>query len=1073
MSVFTLTSGTDNFLGSPTTADYFRTTVANLDSSNSLNANGGGKGALNFLDSGTILASQFGPGISGINIINLTQNGTTLFLDNQILNQTSTSATPGNLRVNAPAAGGAIVDATAVGDPSAPLLMHNYQLAFFGGTGSDTLIVTADTINNNAFRFYGQGGDDTLLVEGGGSVDLNNSVFFATKIQVTLDGTDQFFVQMRDGGGVINMGGSSDTVVIGGVKGVDTFNFGAAGQIATGGTGTNFYNFDSSTFCGSSVQGAGYYNTVDFNGGGIFSIGDDWGLNLSGVQAIRIDSSDTALFVDDWNSYKISAGNGNNVFDLHSAGGHTVLTSGNGMNDVILGCSTQKITLGTGVNNVFVSEHDLKSWSVLNGGSGDSNTLIVTPGSCDPFYSLDPANGHQITTTFDEYGPACPDGCWVHMGQHVVGFSVVDFSYFLKHARFVANDTAGLTVYGSTNGGDCVVLNATSQNYDGNHNYFDGPTCSNTVVLNAGGLDAGVMLNGGFESDCNTLVLAQAGTYNFPGATISNFLNVKVESTDTNLQLDNNGTGSNGGYIVKIDAHCDAAINDAIIGGAGDDIFNICSSADSVAFTGLLNGGGGTNELNINHGNVDLTGMVLSNLASIDINSADASLVLTSAQITALNAQPSGFTLSDDVGADLTIDVSGTSFNLADLHLENFGSSGIAIVANNLGDTIYGNNEVAGPVLIELGHDSTHSDWVNAGSNATTVVAAADSGINSVLIAGDGNDTFRFGTDGQTMVTQDSILGPSTGFLTVEVVDGATVDFTGAYLQGVEKLTIDANATAIFTLGELQALPTLTLNPGLVIDPPAGATLDVIADNNVSNTLVDSDLLTFSGSVVVDVTGVNNVGPLPGVVVDVSGVSIASDVTVLANDSGFETIKLGDGAKNVVVGTGVNDIIGGATGTQHAIFNADKTSFDIFDSAGAISVLDFHANVNLEGATFTVHGSPSFPLDVTANIDEGKTVTIAAADVSGIHSGLKVNNGTTSPTLNAHAVFNMGTAGKVIHTFLQSSVVVGPTVSSFVDETINGTGAIDTITLDTLGIMTAVSAGGGSDAVNVVGGLSI
>ena len=150
--------------------------------------------------------------------------------------------------------------------------------------------------------------------------------------------------------------------------------------------------------------------------------------------------------IDDGNSYVIRAGNGNDLFDLFNGGNRQVLVAGNGNDTVVVGSPWQHIALGSGTNTVYVNQHDLTGASIINGGTGGHNTLIVTPGNCDPVCDV----GGVIT----QVTSGSPDCYTTVMGAAVLGFSSVDLSNYCDDARFVANATSGLTILGSAEGGD-------------------------------------------------------------------------------------------------------------------------------------------------------------------------------------------------------------------------------------------------------------------------------------------------------------------------------------------------------------------------------------------------------------------------------------------------------------------------------------------------------------------------------------------------------------------------------------------------------------------------------------------
>ena len=908
--------------------------------------------------------------------------------------------------------------------------------------------------------------------------NLPNSPTFEAQVDSTDDlatlGTDAASgIELGNGTDSIYIGAGGQTAVagLGGSAGADTFVIGTDGQadMAVVADSAADQAYDTEIVGGSGL------NTLKIVGGATTEAPVELSnfYELKNITNISVDSASTVLVANDKQNYNITAGDGSDTFDLTHSGSGTTLTAGNGDDTVWVGATGQAINLGSGTNTVIVpgqefvsttfeggSNHrfDL-SHAVINGGSGDANTLIIADSFSSP-----PVLNSDVSA-----GSPNPDSV---MGPGVVGFATVQFATVsdgvydindTSNAHLVTNTTdmntgqKGLTVDGTTYGGHVIVLEQTNQSYIGNTGNGGEAAAANVVILDGtlnnlgfgdGGIASGVTLDGGVDSSGSTLVLDQTGTYIF-GTQVKDFEYVNVEGGSTNLKLNalSNDASANGGYDVTVNGGDGGAVLDHLVGGAGNNVFNIVGGYDTpLVFEAgsLINGGANTatgpgllgETLQIGTyatGDfIDLSQATLSNLDYVNIYGGNA-LTLTSDQIIALDADAvargqNPDTVFTEVNAScepatLFVDVGATTtdLNVANLHLAKFegpaATGEVVILDNNLGDTIY-----AGPgnETIVLG---AGNDWVNAGSGNDTLVAGADSGSQSVLIGGnDGaNDTFLFGTAESTFVTSDTVVAPTSGIGIVEVTSAATVDFTNATFLGFgasETVQIDSEATAIFTLPQLAALTAegvhFTSDPG---------TLEILATSSGTNQVTVADLGGFTDQVVVDATSFSDNTSAP-VIIDVSALSNPTTVEAESNSAFW---------------SGYYEIKGGAD-TTVVFDNPGGTSLSPFDLAiGNGGNYTLHVVTDTDFSTGTASLITGAADSVTIAIDQGATATFDATQISGENAGAVLFNDTVDPTANAHLVIQDGLA-----TFTQESITIdqnswvgGANNPYNLDETIN------------------------------------
>ncbi len=1142
MTVYPITSGTDN-ITLHNTGDSAAGAIQFLSPVDTITGLAAGT-FISFTNTGVVITANKFNGVNGVDAVKLGNGTNTIHINNHMASQAFTT---NGFTVDATASTGAsdfIIDSLLSGT-AGPDLTH--MVTIKGGTGSTVL--ETDIASLSEITFVGQGTHNTLQLDGGGDANLSQSSTQLSDITAyNLTGTAAYSLTLGNTGGTVYMGTNADTTVYGGTAATQ-FNLGAAGQSAFGGTGNDMFQVNENTYEGSTIDGGGgFLNTLvlaPVAGTPVGGFAGDFYLNdmsLNGIQQIQVGNYSTNVAVDNFTLNELSPvlalnivlGNGNDQIDLRACvTGHVFLHAGNGNDIVWMGSMSQVATLGTGTNTVLIDSCDP---AAINGGTGTTsavqqagntsvNTLVVTggeeigppaivpdtPSSVNVWMYNSNAGFHAVDLGFNDTANG-GDLSFFDVGQ-VDGDSGVNV-FFWCDAGFHANNTAGLVVYGTIYGGDCISLGGASWNglaYVGgatDQSYISGgdagaqagltdgvdASSDNWVALTANGITAaanGTILNGGEDS---TLEIKQGGpgAFNFTaaGVTVEGFTTVVLDyGQNVNLTLN----VQTGGYGVVIEG---GTITDNLIAADASDSFLF---AGSTYMSGEILGKGGTitvdassvvlgATLNLNNLPANVEETTISGISGVTIEEG-SSLTLTSHQI-----------LSDGLVGEfsgdgtLVVDVSGVDLNVADLKIGPAIVGGLTTIINdnNLGDTV---NVGPDNATINLGGGN---DWINAGSGSDTINAAYNSGAQSVIIVGNaaGIDVVNLGTAGETMVTQDTIIGAnatSTGSLTVNIVNGASlaetyVDLTGATLQNLDNLNIGAFATATLEINQLANLAAGQKGDFTITNVDSTSTIEVIADNGPTsapstNEITTAELSNFTGQVVIDVTAVSTASP-PGPVTVLVDAGVTNDITVLANttvgqlenitllDSGNDTVyagtitgnvTLGNGTDTVYVGNGVVTYTGGDSTTDTIVLNSGSTvagdTFNGSASPGGEYIFDVNTNTNFT----TVAGFNADATEVLANIASGVTATVYASVVDQLGfavagPGSPAADGTLDILLN-QATFTQGVitveAGDLTEIidasgFTASGVTIDltPTLGTPTVTEVIGSGKNDTITFN-------------------------
>jgi len=499
---------------------------------------------------------------------------------------------------------------------------------------------------------------------------------------------------------------------------------------------------------------------------------------------------------------------------------------------------------------------------------------------------------------------------------------------------------------------------------------------NDTINAPTGTLQAADVINGGFGK--NTLNVTGSGT----ATTDANLVNVQTVNwtpDDAANARTLNLTGQTEKFTINVAAYGTSGNAATLTLGAGDDTIILANASNFKTNEDVINGGGGTNTLRVDAGNLIATNNNdLVNISSITLNGAGQTLTLTN--------QTENFTIT--------------------------GSSG--------NDSITGGE----------GNDS-----ITGGAGNDTIVGSAG---NDTLLGGDGDDEFRFATGVLTATTVINggagtntlkVTGTGTATTDANLVDVQTVNWTPDDASNPRTLNLTGQ-TENFTIkvaayGGAGNAATLTLGAGddtIILADATNFSADVINGGGGTNTLrVDAGNLSAPN----DVDLVN----IASITLNGSGQALTltsqTENFTITGSSGNDTITGGAGNDSITGGAGDDTINGGAGndtingGAGDDTINGGAGNDTIDGGAGNDTIIgglgvDVMAGgtgddvflYTATGETGTISGI-AFSAAVPAN---GQVLNVSGADViTDFSNGDKINVG-GSYTANA-IVKNAGTVG--------------------------------------------------------------
>ena len=975
--------------------------------------------------------------------------------------------------------GGTSGNDTLVGSPSAETLE--------GGAGNDTI----DGGSGND-QIDGGTGDDLITIRGSETTVTGNSGIDTLKFVGTTTNTTS--IDFNQGGDQALVG--TNDPVITAFENLDA-SAATVSLTVTDGTNTN-----------SLITGSGNDTIISTNA------------NVSTTVTLSGGDSNDVLDVDQTNSAtSLSGGAGNDVLlaqsnadtldggtgndTLVGNGGADSLTGGAGDDTLIGGGNADVVNGGDGNDTFLVTGTAGFSASTLTGGSGTDRILFNPAGVAESAQSLtfgsasgtaglvitagafanvgtvetlefsgnsavtltvnDTTMTNLGTTTLNvvsDQGDLTPANDLIIHATALTATNNINATFGNSGGVIQLNGGAGadtLTLDGITGGTFSAFGVATAGSFDGNGG-------TDTLVLDLGGVSAGLVKLGSFISDVEVVktsgaLASGALTVSTGDLTVSNSTLTVDASTMTGTfnfvgNAENDGQfsivggsgndsimGANGNDTINAGAGNDTIVGvsgaDLLIGGAGNDVFVFGESA-GVDFSSAdtVSGGAGTDALQFDGSSLTFDSGALGNISSVEslrFNTVSAATITVSdASFTALGITT--LNISDGRGSG------GAETNNL------FVSAAGVSTANALNVSLLVNGTSAAAVMRDVINGGAGNDTLTFGVSGTGGGSALDEFSGVTFDGNGGTDTLVLDLTGASGGT---ILGLAT-VRDVEVIktddDDANLTIVGSefLVSSTGTLTIDASSmgTKILTTD----LDAVTTGGDFSIVGASGN--DVLAGGSGNDTIVSN----------------NGADSISGGLGNDSIVAGDGNDTIRANDSANDTsndiifggsgndffkvsaTKLGS-ADSIIGGAGTSDVLQftGPTASVQAVELSNVSGIETLQFGSSTSA----ATIALADSFFTANGSTS----ITIQTDAGFAGTLAV-DGSGVGSANGVFVDFAVENENVLSV----SAGAGNDTISLGSAAGGASafdhVSTFV---LNGGSGTDTLVLDLTGASGAIA----------------
>jgi Ca2+-binding RTX toxin-like protein len=877
-----------------------------------------------------------------------------------------------------------------------------------GGTGNDTIDVSANAADNELF-VNGGAGDDTVII---GAVLGNASSTSAGDVLQGGDGIDtlQADIDLIDAAAV--------TTALTGVTAFETVNLSGAFDDAST---LNVANISSNVNRVNISTVGGAANHVINYSAGAQTLGINVAAAVAAGQTLTLDAAGTAT------TDALTIANMLTTGQMMSATSNLTITD------------FETVTINTGSYTTAAAQLSAAinlgtNALVLSGSNGLTTTTttgVITAGSIN-------ASGMTGALTMNA---AAASGVTTITGGSSGDTLLGDASATIDGGA--GNDSiTGGTGNDNLQGGlgdDTITTNTGTDNVSGG----DG---ADTLIFgdNLSSLDT---VSGGADADTISLTNTSLGT--LAGLTISeaNTFNTNFTSVET-LRLTNalDRTTFDLGYMLALtSARLDAGITGAetLNGFDSGETLDLRAALGNTLTVGVNNASTGTSDaftvrLGASAG-VDYTDLAIANVETLTINNTEATASAT------VRANTIGLTITQATGGaaqsviingteSLTVDtaIAAGTINASGMTTAAATDAGLAMSSSLTATTAITGQTITGSGKVDTLYGSTGADSINAGAGADVIHGATGA---DTIDGGDGTDTYQ-----TTGLVGGTIEGAGTGTSTGVVINLGSTEVAGATIIANGGQSLSGPLTGV-AAGQIAYVFNGSLNTNSSV---------IKRISNVENITLAANGINF----VVGSDAANNV--LGGTGVDYISGGAGNDVLNGGTGAVIDTILGGTGDDSITGDAGV-DVLTGGDGNDIYVFAAEA---DLFTNNLVVDSITESATggtdtIQVSGvaASFTIAAADDFGARAV-NIE---SITAVASD-NAISISLKADAGT-----DAVALRTIDLSGDTSTT---GTNVVDLSLSTGA-YTVIGSAGVDQITTS-LGV-DEITGGGGTDAITAGG----
>ena len=852
-------------------------------------------------------------------------------------------------------------------------------------TAVESVVLTADGIKTATVTLNDAQGVAAKTFTVDGSALVGGTAAFTLDDSAETDATATISVIGSAGADTITLGGGLAAVT--GGDGSDTIRFLASGNLTyqdtiDGGAGTNTLNFMDGTNNTSNMT----FTIVDADLAKVTNVQkisasqnaasttagetDDYGvLNLTlganalaaGIVSVTGSSGADIVSVSSTYTGKVTftPGSGNDTFTAGTGGSQVTFTSSGLTAD-------DTITGGTGNDSVTITSSTTANYTVVlnattltgfenltvsDSGTGSNysittNSATVASGATLTVNASGLLNNAGATSTGTATGPSefTFDGALETNGKfNITGGAANDSLTGGSGADTISggagNDTiTGGTGYDSLSGGDGndTFVMATSAGFT------DSVSVTDTVIGGAGTdtvsftlsmtlIDSDLIAVSGVE------VLDINGSADDITLTDAAFTSMGV----TALTID--AAGTTGAAYIDVSALTSANsvtyigstttnLSESVYGGAGNDTFRFASTSNLLKATDELDGGAGTDTIEINFAGAT------SGTVAVDAISGIESIKVRASATTAGD----GGWINDATSATLTINVTNSDYDQSTLTVDAsaiiLATDGALANTDKLSFSATSDADETFNVTVGAGNDTisggSGNDTLSGGDGEDSITGG--SGVDN-LSGGAGNDTFVFSAlaDFSNMTGVETVVGGAgTDQMTFNTVAWtlSSQDLSG--INGIEKINLGYTGSSV-TLAD--SIYTANGAGFTVVDSAPGA----IYVNGAAVSSANSVSITFDGSNADTLVG----GAGDDVFTQVDeGASTAIGSTTITGGLGNDTLKL-----NVQDATTTTHTLTNVTGIETLAINVGADADNGDGVTDILSIVTVNANVASAG----------------------------------------------------------------------------------------------------------------------------